>query len=698
MNLRSNKLNFISPSRNISNSENNPPKITYGVNNYDALTTRRKCVIFKDDLLQFTPKCLHSPNIIPQTKRRFAIKGILRNRNITNLSCKTIKHDILPAIERSDSDDSKDDYLTERSSHFRNIKNIDHIPFDSPMHPNRIKRYDIAHISDNHTNDEARKDNMDENLEQGGYLNSGVSKITPSLQLPDFLKVDKNIFTNKKEEWSIIKSTPQLSLLKLPSIISISNKNNNDLNVIKTQTKAKEIKQFHSEDKGNHHYFSSKFMKDWNYEHEKDERMNEETSQKPIKATPFSCNSSELTLMAIKTKKKRQISDVGYENTNNISSSISNLTLPLFNIKSDRFQTRVPSKSINDYDRMKKVLSLPEYQYHKVNYEMLVSSKILDSENKLIPSINSIQTRLPEKSKVLDQFQKDTYLRKNTSEFLIYRNKTVIKYDIETFILMKYDLSKEFKFECSVACNITKDSVMITGGINPLLTNGASNVYIFNSNTRILKEIEKMMLGRYNHVMLCLNENAYVFGGQAKNNIILKAVEKFDLTQQKWSSLASMKIGRVSAVIVFSYVSSSIFVFGGYGENNKYISDIECYDIKKDKWTSIDIPLNYLNGFSNRLDIIPITCIEYFDWSIRSEEFLILGNQNQNKSLSFNTSERSFNEITIVNDELRNLSNLDYFHQYDNVMYLFTNKEYGYCRMYDILKKTWVHKNFRYIQ
>ena len=78
-----------------------------------------------------------------------------------------------------------------------------------------------------------------------------------------------------------------------------------------------------------------------------------------------------------------------------------------------------------------------------------------------------------------------------------------------------------------------------------------------------------------------LDDCIYVIGGWDRRTVY-ETVEKYDLNKKEWSFVESMSMKRYSHTACV--VEEKIFVVGRLNADGKVIKEIECYDPTADKW------------------------------------------------------------------------------------------------------------------
>jgi len=294
----------------------------------------------------------------------------------------------------------------------------------------------------------------------------------------------------------------------------------------------------------------------------------------------------------------------------------------------------------------------------------------------------------------LDSIQKDIYLKKNKSYFITYFNKHIFKYDLKKATWSKTNLSKEITTECNAFCDIGNECLVITGGIEMNNPNVTSASYRYDSTKKELGVITNMCLSRYNHAMMCILEDVFVMGGITKNSIQLKAVEKFNLNENKWVKMSNMRVERASPKVCFSYKANKLYVFGGLDDNNVPIKSIETYDIKTDRWLLIDVSPNFAQLLNRIYDVVPIIEIDTFYWTVKTEDILILADDGDAlDALVFNAVDKTLNLKREY--DFSGAKPIQFHCIHDNVLYVFGSRGYSGCKTYDVFRKQWSIRDFR---
>lgn len=101
-----------------------------------------------------------------------------------------------------------------------------------------------------------------------------------------------------------------------------------------------------------------------------------------------------------------------------------------------------------------------------------------------------------------------------------------------------------------------------------------------------LEEKAQMIHQHADHSLATLNGFIYVVGSFV-NNQVSGDCERYDVTQNKWSLIASLNVPR-SGVALCSFGNQYLFAFGGRVSQKQYVDVIEAYDSKRNTWRVFD--------------------------------------------------------------------------------------------------------------
>jgi len=123
--------------------------------------------------------------------------------------------------------------------------------------------------------------------------------------------------------------------------------------------------------------------------------------------------------------------------------------------------------------------------------------------------------------------------------------------------------------------------IYISGGES---SNGhGSNIFLcYDPSAHQLLRLEDMPINKYNHSLLYTGDFIFSVGGFASNT-----VEKYDISQNKWTKLPSLKSDERQKPILYLY-GQWLYAFFGY-RKGAYLDSIERFNIKsaKGKWENV---------------------------------------------------------------------------------------------------------------
>lgn len=150
------------------------------------------------------------------------------------------------------------------------------------------------------------------------------------------------------------------------------------------------------------------------------------------------------------------------------------------------------------------------------------------------------------------------------------------------------DNNYQFRTELYSFCYYNNDSVLITGGIDPVHGEILNETLCFNMENKKIASLQPLNHHRYNHIMFFYNEIVFCIGGNGGEDKSIKNCEKFE--NNEWIDIASLKMKRNFIRGNLSEKNKCIYVYGTNNEEEKQIIFIfEKYDIDSDKWTAIHL-------------------------------------------------------------------------------------------------------------
>ena len=142
-------------------------------------------------------------------------------------------------------------------------------------------------------------------------------------------------------------------------------------------------------------------------------------------------------------------------------------------------------------------------------------------------------------------------------------------------------LNEEFR-----VTNIYKNLIYITGGINSA-KQILNNVYEYSLIKKTVLQKSSMNKNRICHGAIFLKNSIYVCGGIDDNFNTIDSCEKFDINENKWVFISSMK-EKLSKFNLVQIDYKAFAGFGGVNENNIFNYKIHYYRIDTDTWFILD--------------------------------------------------------------------------------------------------------------
>ncbi|CAH2006207.1 unnamed protein product [Acanthoscelides obtectus] len=151
-----------------------------------------------------------------------------------------------------------------------------------------------------------------------------------------------------------------------------------------------------------------------------------------------------------------------------------------------------------------------------------------------------------------------------------------------------------------------KGKIYIVGGADPSRNEQGTESYIsdsawsFDPIKRVWYNEAPLLEARKNFGLVAFGSEIFAIGGQGRNFMALKTVEKFDPDTNRWTKMAAMHTERTGSSSI--KYKNSIWVMGGlYGTNKKVkiLDSIESYDVRHNQWTKISHAMNFPRCFSS---------------------------------------------------------------------------------------------------
>jgi hypothetical protein len=109
------------------------------------------------------------------------------------------------------------------------------------------------------------------------------------------------------------------------------------------------------------------------------------------------------------------------------------------------------------------------------------------------------------------------------------------------------------------AAELPDSTYFLTGGdLNKIPGRNATHF-----SDGVFKDMQNMSIGRKCHATIYLKGSIYVFGGIVNNGFSTPDCERFNLSQQTWSSIDKMKIPKAYSTPVI-YGNNHVYLIGGY--------------------------------------------------------------------------------------------------------------------------------------
>lgn len=253
-----------------------------------------------------------------------------------------------------------------------------------------------------------------------------------------------------------------------------------------------------------------------------------------------------------------------------------------------------------------------------------------------------------------DFYQGDT-LRKNmnanlaavcnisNNKFLpvIAKNRKLLMYEITTSSLKEFPINEVFHIPLQnqlMISEVDKGTVYISGG--HLYKQACDKFFEFQYKQSKFNQLPQLLQPRWMHRMAQHRNSIFVSGGVGTTKELpIASCEKFDIKQNEWKEIASMKVARHSHGMVVHHKESkgqdqpSIFVFGGVGSKKNYVDVIEEYSISQNTWRIVNLKNPMVSPVSAGL----------FCSSINPQQILIFGGF---KHLTFEREDKAAGDTT----------------------------------------------------
>ena len=189
------------------------------------------------------------------------------------------------------------------------------------------------------------------------------------------------------------------------------------------------------------------------------------------------------------------------------------------------------------------------------------------------------------------------------SLFLIGQAPFILEYIIgeDQWSKREFDVSySEFKGELnySSVCWINQNhEYMLTGGSTFELSEISSKSFVFKvEQTAQFRKKADLIIGRFSHSSVFLNEHVYAIGGIGRNQNLnisnestLNSWERYDIRINKWEEVSTLNTER-SHFGIATFINNYIYWFGGFN-GTEPLDSIEKYDVLLDFWIQIVVKL-----------------------------------------------------------------------------------------------------------
>ncbi|CAD8191375.1 unnamed protein product [Paramecium octaurelia] len=147
----------------------------------------------------------------------------------------------------------------------------------------------------------------------------------------------------------------------------------------------------------------------------------------------------------------------------------------------------------------------------------------------------------------------------------------------------------------NMACvQVNESTVYLSGGINENYQEVSNNVYRYNVDENIFRNLPSMNIPRYTHQLIYnkYDQKLYALGGRSYgqgSEGILNSCECYDFQKGKWEMIAPMNCRRATFFSIL--FEQKIYVFGGYTDVRKRSKKIEKYE--NNQWVLLKLKLHY---------------------------------------------------------------------------------------------------------
>ena len=194
------------------------------------------------------------------------------------------------------------------------------------------------------------------------------------------------------------------------------------------------------------------------------------------------------------------------------------------------------------------------------------------------------------------------------------------------------------------------NEIYLTGGVDrDEVETKLKEAYIYDFSKQKLVPLSSMLLGRSGHSMVYMNGHIFVVGGFSEEQEFSERCEKYSISQNTWTPIASMNI-RSNNPGVCTFRNKYIYKFGGKKNEFELSNGVERYDPMYNRWIVIEFELP--RGFKNFNILSSLACVE-----INQNQILVFGGTHADLSLKSNecwvlnvVDQETDNKVSQMND------------------------------------------------
>ena len=141
-------------------------------------------------------------------------------------------------------------------------------------------------------------------------------------------------------------------------------------------------------------------------------------------------------------------------------------------------------------------------------------------------------------------------------------------------------------------CRIDHNQIFLAGGISNKLTYISDKAYVYNLNTREVKEAGQMRQIRYTFPVVHSRGYVYCIGGRefgGDSEAVMCYTERYCLETEEWESLPPLNVKRCTSH-AFT-IRGKVFVAGGYNTAKNRIDSIEVFNEARYRWELFGIKM-----------------------------------------------------------------------------------------------------------